>query len=176
MLQLLSTLFVRIFICAFLSVDMKNGQLFEQTIMYVYIFINGSVWAPLPALLSGRRPLRDCLPDPLQLVAYVLCILRGAKISYSFEYIQKYFIVVALHFQWRKNLSRAGNSSEGRKSYFDRKEGQIFYVIWDCHRDYYRQIEYAGSVSRLSSCFLWPESLYWMLLGTHFIFAIVDSK
>lgn len=65
---------------------------------------------------------------PAPLPTYVLCILRGAKISYSFEYIQKYPIVVA-PFSMTKKFETSGNSSEGRKSYFDRKEGQIFYVI-----------------------------------------------
>lgn len=75
------------------GVGYLNKQFYE-----CYLLIGGpdSEASRGPITESDAPPAR--LPPPL-LFAYVLCILRGAKISYSFEYIQKFRIVVSFFFQ-----------------------------------------------------------------------------
>lgn len=84
----------------------------------------------IPKFSRNKRPFWDygvlpsLVPLATETLSDVLCIHCGAKISYSFENIQKFLIVIA--FLNSEKKMRTGNSYERRKSHFDRKEGKSF--------------------------------------------------
>lgn len=131
-----------------------RGRLFEQTILW--------------ALSINRRPIAGPPTRPPHTPQGIM----HSPWRQNFLFIRihsKFRIVVSFFLNSEKIRDDPAITVEGENR-ISIGRGQIFYVIWDCHRDYYRQIEYAGSVSRLSSCFFWPELLYWMLRGEYLIY------